>query len=728
MPDATPRWLLGRSRATVDPSDGRCGERRAEEEAMTRTNRWVVLCWLVGSVALAACSASNSDDYLPDGRDGHDVTDGDHVGPPPPDADGDTISDADEGRTSGTDTDGDTQPDYLDDDSDGDTIPDSMEAGDGDLWTSPADSDGDGIPNFRDIDSDGNGIFDAVESRDDLDGDTILDFADLDDDGDGIGDIVELADNPAAPPDFDGDGLPDYRDIDSDGDTISDREEATSDVDGDTIPDRFDADTDNDGWTDAEEAGDTNVATPAVDTDADTVPDFRDPDSDGDGLADDLERTAGTSRTNPDSDGDGASDMIEVADGTDPLNADDNPHARGDFVFLEPWNDPAAPPDPPLEPDPLQDTLVFSTNIQVADVYFLVDCTGSMYGEINNLRSSISATVIPGLRVAIPDVWIGVGHHDDVPVGGYGGGSDMGYENLQNITRDAAAAQTAANNLPNRGGADGPESPIVAFYAIATGDGSRTVPVLPTASCPAGTWGYPCFRDGAIPIIIEITDAAMHNGPPGTTASTYSGFPAPTYTETIDALTTHGIRVIGVSSGGTTSRHDLEAVARDTGAVDLGGTPLVYDIGSDGSGLGSQVVNAVQTLATSVPLRIDAVPADDPSDAVDAPVEFIAYIEANASGDTIHDPVTGTDRICTTTDPLPVDETGDGHPDYFPRVLPGTSVCFDIHPKRNTTVPARREPQMFRATIQVMGDRITILDERDVFFLVPPEIGVIIGK
>jgi hypothetical protein len=84
-------------------------------------------------------------------------------------------------------------------------------------------------------------------------------------------------------------------------------------------------------------------------------------------------------------------------------------------------------------------------------------------------------------------------------------------------------------------------------------------------------------------------------------------------------------------------------------------------------------------------------------------------------------------RVCTVTDPLPVDETLDGHPDYFPGVLPGNPVCFKIVPKRNVTVPATREPQMFKATIQVQGDRITILDERDVFFLVPPEVSIIIG-
>ena len=705
---------------------------------MQETNRWSVLGWLIAAGLTAwGCSAASGDDLVPpDARDVRDGTDGDVTGPPLPDADGDTIADTHEGRSANVDTDSDTTPDYLDDDSDGDGIPDAEEAGDGDTRTEPADTDGDDTPNFRDDDSDGNGILDAADGRGDLDGDGLADFMDRDDDGDLIEDVVELAGNPALPVDTDADTLPDYHDIDSDTDTISDREEATSDVDGDTTPDRFDLDSDNDTWTDTEEAGDENVTTAAVDTDHDTVADFRDPDSDGDGLADDLERTGDpvrgvppTSRTDPDTDDDDVNDMIEYAAGTDPTNPDDNPRTRGDFVFTVPYNDPATHPVPDgwLEPDPPDDTLIFSTNIQIADVYFLVDCTGSMYGEIDNLKASISATVIPGLRLAIPDVWIGVGHHDDVRLGAYGGGSDMGYENLQNLTVDVAAAQTAANALPRRSGADYPESPIVAFWAIATGDGSRTVPVLPAASCGAGTWGYPCFREGAVPIIIEITDATMHNGPPGTTASTYSGFPAPTYEESMAALNERSIRVIGVSSGGTAPRHDLEAVAIATGAVDIGGTPLVYDIPADGSGLGAQVITAVQTLATSVALRIDAVPVDDPSDTVDAPVEFIAYIEANASGETITDPVTGVERVCTVTDPLPVDETGDGHADYFPRVLPGTPVCFDIIPKRNMTVPATREPQMFKATIQVQGDRITILDERDVFFLVPPEIGIIIG-
>jgi hypothetical protein len=35
-------------------------------------------------------------------------------------------------------------------------------------------------------------------------------------------------------------------------------------------------------------------------------------------------------------------------------------------------------------------------------------------------------------------------------------------------------------------------------------------------------------------------------------------------------------------------------------------------------------------------------------------------------------------------------------------------------------VPATDSPQLFKATITVFGDGITQLDQRDVYFLVPP--------
>ncbi len=50
----------------------------------------------------------------------------------------------------------------------------------------------------------------------------------------------------------------------------------------------------------------------------------------------------------------------------------------------------------------------------------------------------------------------------------------------------------------------------------------------------------------------------------------------------------------------------------------------------------------------------------------------------------------------------------------------GTPVCFDIYPKMNVSVPGTGEPQLFKVYIDVYGDNVTVLDTREVYFLVPP--------
>jgi len=60
--------------------------------------------------------------------------------------------------------------------------------------------------------------------------------------------------------------------------------------------------------------------------------------------------------------------------------------------------------------------------------------------------------------------------------------------------------------------------------------------------------------------------------------------------------------------------------------------------------------------------------------------------------------------------------------DTFVDVRPGTTVCFVIHARQNDVVEPTTEPQIFMATIQVWGDHVALLDERDVYFLVPPEV------
>ena len=61
----------------------------------------------------------------------------------------------------------------------------------------------------------------------------------------------------------------------------------------------------------------------------------------------------------------------------------------------------------------------------------------------------------------------------------------------------------------------------------------------------------------------------------------------------------------------------------------------------------------------------------------------------------------------------------DSFTDTF-RGVRGTPVCFDIVTKMNTTVRPTDAPQLFRAQLNVIGDGFTPLDQRVIYFLVPP--------
>jgi len=649
------------------------------------------------------------------------------LGPmPDADEDGDGISDFGEGRADGRDTDGDGTPDYLDTDSDDDGILDEVEAGDGDIRTPPVDSDFDGTPDFQDTDSDDNGIEDGTEGTFDSDGDGTGNYADNDNDGDFISDDIEIDGMPASPPDADGDGTPDYMERDSDNDTISDTVESTVDTDGDSTPDRRDTDSDGDGYTDAEEAGDADLATPPVDTDGDGIFDFRDPDSDADGLSDAAERAAGTSRTSGDSDGDGVSDLIEVGAGTNPLDPGDNPRTRGDFVFVVPYMAP---------PDPTRDTLQFATSLQKADVYFLVDTTGSMGGEITQLRNGLTSTIIPTVQSRIPDVWFGVGAFEDYPLSIWGNGGDVPFYQETAMTSSAGAAQSAVNRLSLGIGGDFPESLIPALWSLASGTQISYGAAPP--SCGAGRLGFACFRPDAVPVIVILTDAISHNyaaaaaDPFWSSYSetiNYSGVPGPppTYSNAMGALNGIGARVVGISSSETVPagldtriRNMLLDFSAATDTRDSSGSsaPFFFQIPTNGTGLTTSVVDAIEN-AAEVPIDVSARATDvvDPGETVDAVAAFVDYLETRTSAAPGLTCTTGF----TTVDRPGID--GDSVPDTFQNVRPGQPVCFDIVPRMNTTVMPTLDPQLFRARIDVLGDGFTPLDDRDVYFLVPPRI------
>jgi hypothetical protein len=66
------------------------------------------------------------------------------------------------------------------------------------------------------------------------------------------------------------------------------------------------------------------------------------------------------------------------------------------------------------------------------------------------------------------------------------------------------------------------------------------------------------------------------------------------------------------------------------------------------------------------------------------------------------------------------DTDDDGFPDRYLAVLPGTPLCWSLTARSNTTVEPTMVPQLYRAAVEVRGDGVSLLDTRDVYFLVPP--------
>jgi len=485
---------------------------------------------------------------------------------------------------------------------------------------------------------------------------------------------------------------------DADGDGINDQLEGRSlnlDTDRDGTPDYLDLDSDNDGIPDSVEG--------VADTDGDGIPDRRDPDSDGDGLSDRDELVHGTSPTSGDTDGDGVSDLIEVASGTNPLDPLDNPRTRGNFVFVEPFEAP---------PSPERDILDFATNLRRADVYFLMDTTISMGGDIASLQSDLMRVLIPAIRTRIPEAQMGVGHYEDFPVGPHGSPGDVPYATITPITNVDADVLLGVMSLRLADGGNTAESSLPAMHAAVTGEPLRWSTFrAPEAdpSCAVGRTGYACFRPDAVPIIVNFSDAPSHNGPAASTDYTEPEIMAPTYLESIAALNENRVRVITISSGlaGT-----WRTVGIDTGSVDLVGMPLVYETNMlTGFSLSDAVVEGIEAVS-GTPLDISAVFEDDASDAVDTRVAFVDDIVPVEDGDAA--------RGCLPREAS--DSNGDGRKDVFLRVPPGQRVCFRVVVRMNTTVMPTLVPQLFQGTVRVVGDGRTPLDARQVYFLVPPTI------
>jgi len=406
--------------------------------------------------------------------------------------------------------------------------------------------------------------------------------------------------------------------------------------------------------------------------------------------------------------------LIEVGAGTDPLDMMDSPRTRGDFVFVVPYM---------MEPDPTEDTLRFRTSIAFADVYFLFDISGSMRGEINNLRTAVTTiandlqctdtgvacmrdtecadgnicspftmTCVedPGTSSCILSPYTGAGFYEECLW--HGRGSCGGYNPANvGVALQSDPAVTAAT-MARWDTFGGDERLYRAIQAVAEGGSSG----LGCEAAMPGFVGCPGYRAEAVKILVAFTDEG-NDVHPGISLDT-----------TATALRDAGISLIGVWSRGSTSeRVDLANIVRESGSLSGMGDPLIFDASSTGTGIEMVVTNAINEIVEGVPLRVTIASADDPSDAVDA-LQFIDRLATNTMAE-------GCSMLTTE------DSDMDGVEDAFPAVTPGRPVCWDVIPAMNTMVEPTLEPQVYRATLTVSGDG-SPLDERQVIFLIPPDI------
>jgi hypothetical protein len=626
------------------------------------------------------------------------------------DADDDGIIDMHDGLD---DLDGDGYANWLDLDSDGDSVPDRTEAGDDDPYTLPIDTDSDGIPDFLDLDSDNNCLTDTEEYNQedgiagDLDEDGIPDFADVDNDGDGILDTWEIGEG-CDPVDHDSDGTPDYMDIDSDGDGIGDVFEAGTsewedepeDTDGDGIPDYLDLDSDGDGLLDSDESGVSSPTDTPRDTDGDGLYDFVDTDADGDSIPDwDEVNLYGTDPYDADTDGDGYSDGSELVVGSDPLDPLDG--VDGLYVTVP-------------ERAGIEENFEFEARIQRGDIVFVLDTTGSMSSTLSAMKDEFGAMVTE-LSATIPDSQFGVASFDDYRYGFMGGGADRPFFLETQITDNMAQVQAQLAGLTASGGADGPESSMEAIYQALAGKGydqncngiyDSETDIKPfiaeagdvfgglggqgysEASSGGGTLGGMGYRDHALPIIIYTTDNYMRDPLAGYATPGGCAHDADSLM-VADAALDRGAYLIGIGARTSTPVPQMEALAASTGSyADLDGDgmvddPLVFTWTSGGSdAFRETITKAVDDLVNSI--------------------EF----------DTVRLEIEGDDHdFVTDIEPPFYDNIGaDGGV---------TSLDFTLHFRG--TVAATTEDQLYRLTLNVVGDDEILLSTQDIIVRVPGE-------
>jgi hypothetical protein len=423
-----------------------------------------------------------------------------------------------------------------------------------------------------------------------------------------------------------------------------------------------------------------------------------------------------------------------------------------DLLFVLPFLDPTGFQTGDLAVDTVQNRF---------DVFFNADTTGSMDGEISNLQSSLDEIVIPAITSAADDVWFGVGAYEDFPVAPFGepdcyygalDGPDQPFELFSEMSPDKAVTQAAVGQLAIAGNAigcgnDTPESAIEAMYQIATGEGlAEPAPTnVPANSSGIGGVG---FREDAVPVIVNITDAVSHyvESDPACTTTVYSGAVAAAAhgeVETLEALGAICAQVIQIS---TESGNVCSAVTNGitwtqaTGAVvapaawdvigrpescgpdlcctGLGGAgvapiddmcPLTFIASGTGTGVDTAISDAFELLARFALIDVSREWTGEAvdNDGITLPLgtttaDFINVVQPTSYGEL---PAPGFAEPQLTAE-------------SFTGVVPGTELNYGVS-VFNDFMPQGAAPRHVIVPITFVANNCRTLEERNVLVVVP---------
>jgi hypothetical protein len=271
------------------------------------------------------------------------------------------------------------------------------------------------------------------------------------------------------------------------------------------------------------------------------------------------------------------------------------------------------------------------------DVGIIFDCTGSMGGELQNLKTSFSSIIAPTLvSYGYTDLRFGVAEFEDWPCGVYGAPSDLPFALRTRCTSSMSTAQSHLNALTIKGGNDESEAGWEAIHQALTGAGGSAASCAST-SIPAflpsmgyqpgvadGNGGGMGFRDDgrATSVLCLTTDAPFHDS----TDYTFSGPVG--RARTLAELRTKGYRIaMLLSSTSDSAKAQLRQLSQTSGTVIpaaygtdtagcetglagaseppvSGGCPDVFLVSGNGSGYGSSFVQAVQTALDASPFTL----------------------------------------------------------------------------------------------------------------------------